>query len=186
MVKPLSKRDQLLSPSILTLAMFLGPLHWVSRLGFKKGTFWNVFRLWEPHPGMPVKVTLLTSEGSSLPSLLSPLFAFKLTFWVVLLRSFRQSFMRWSELPHLKQFQFIFWYSLTTLVKKTMYSSDWSAHLTPSVASGSSSSEDSNSSCLLCLCAQVFCNSIILYCSSSDGDNMTALQFLGGKQICWL
>ena len=39
MVEPLSKRAQLLSPSIQTQVMFSGLLHQLSGLGFKKGTF---------------------------------------------------------------------------------------------------------------------------------------------------
>ena len=72
MVKTLSKRAQLLSASIQTQAMFSSPPHWVNGLRFKKGTFWDVFRLWEPCLGMPVE-WLLVSEGSGLFSLLSPL-----------------------------------------------------------------------------------------------------------------
>ena len=143
MVEPLSKRSQLLSQSFLTLAMFLGPLHWVSGLGFKKQTFCDVFRLWEPHLGMSVEC-LLVSEGSNFPSLLFPL-TFKLVFRVVLLRSFRQSFTRWSGLQHPIQFLFFFWYSSTTLAKQTMYPCDWSAPLTPPKVSGSSPSYDSTS-----------------------------------------
>ena len=51
-VEPLSKTAELLSPSMLPQAMFSGPLHQVSGLGFKKRTFWDVLRLWEPHLGM--------------------------------------------------------------------------------------------------------------------------------------
>ena len=69
MVKPLSRRCQLLSPSILTWVMFLGLLHQVSGLGIKKGTFWDIFRLWQPCLRMPVE-WLLVSEGSSLHDLL--------------------------------------------------------------------------------------------------------------------
>ena len=72
MVKPLSKRAQLLSPSILMQAMFSGPLYQVSRLGFMKETFLDIFRPWEPHLGMPVE-KLLVSKGIGFPSLLSPL-----------------------------------------------------------------------------------------------------------------
>ena len=90
-----------------------GPI-WVS-FGLKKGTFWDIFRPQEPHPGIPVE-QLLASEGLSLPSLPSP-FAFKLTLQAVLLRSFRQSFKRWSGWPHPKQFQFFCWYNSTTLAK---------------------------------------------------------------------
>ena len=72
MVEPLSKRAQLLSPSILAQAMFSGPLHWVHGSGFKKGTFWDVFRPWEPCLGMLIE-QLLVSKGPSLPSLFSPL-----------------------------------------------------------------------------------------------------------------
>ena len=30
------------------------PLQQVSGLGFKTGILWDISRLWEPHPGMPV------------------------------------------------------------------------------------------------------------------------------------
>ena len=53
-------------------------------------------------------------------------FMFKYTFWVDLLTSFRQSFMRWSGLLHSKQFLFFFWYNSTTLVKQMIYLMDWS------------------------------------------------------------
>ena len=80
MVEPLSKRAQLFSPSIQTWAMFSGLLHWLSGRGFKKGPFWDIFRLWELCPGSPVE-WLLVSEESSLPSLSSPLLCLNLLFW---------------------------------------------------------------------------------------------------------
>ena len=64
MVKPLSKRAQLLSPSILIQAMFLDPLHQVCQLVLRKRTFWDISRLWKLHPGMLVE-WLLVSEGST-------------------------------------------------------------------------------------------------------------------------
>ena len=54
-----------------------------------------------------------------------PSFAFKHTFWAVLLRSFRQSFMRWSGLPHLKQFWFFLRYSLNCIDKMDNMSYWW-------------------------------------------------------------
>ena len=102
MVAPLSKRAQLLSSSILTWAMFSGPLKWVSGSGIKKGAFQDVPRLKEPCLGMLAE-QLLVSEGPGLPSFVIPSFAFKLTFWAVLLRSFRQSHpWRLASLPHPK------------------------------------------------------------------------------------
>ena len=68
MVELLSNRAQLLSSSILTWAMFSGPLQWVSGSGFKKGAFQDVFMLEEPHLGALAE-WLLASEGPSLPSL---------------------------------------------------------------------------------------------------------------------
>ena len=57
--------------------MFSGLLHQLSGLGFKKGTFWDVFRLW----GLLVE-QLLVSEGSGLPSSLSPLLHLNWLFWL--------------------------------------------------------------------------------------------------------
>ena len=59
--------------------MFSDLLYQLSGLGFKKGTFWHVFRPWEPHLGILVE-QLLVSEGPSLPSLLSPLSHLNLLF----------------------------------------------------------------------------------------------------------
>ena len=73
-------------------------------------------------------------------------FSFKLTFWAVLLRAFGQSFMRWSGLPHPKQFWFFLWYSSTALAKWTIYLTNWSASPTPFRVSVPSSAEDSASS----------------------------------------
>ena len=70
MVQPLSKRAQLLSSSILTWAMFSGPLQLVSGSGFKKGNFQDILWLGEPFLGM-IAEWLLVSEGSSLLSLSS-------------------------------------------------------------------------------------------------------------------
>ena len=80
MVELLSKRAQLSSPSMQTQAILSGPLYWLSWSGFKKGTFWEIFRLWEPCLRMPVE-WLLVSEGSGLPSLLSPLLHLNSLFW---------------------------------------------------------------------------------------------------------
>ena len=94
--------------------MFLGPLHQSSGLLFKKGMFWDVFRPWGPHLGMPVTTHFW---GAQPPFFAIPSSAFKFPLWAVLLRSFKQSLMRWSELPHLKQFQFFLCYSSTALAK---------------------------------------------------------------------
>ena len=80
MVEPLSNRSQLISPSIQTLAILSGLLHWLSRSGLKKGTFWDIFRLWEPHLGMLVE-WLMVSEGSRFPSSSPPLLCLNLLFW---------------------------------------------------------------------------------------------------------
>ena len=72
MVKPLSKRAQLLLSSIMTWAMLSDPLQWVSGSEFKKGTFWDVLRLEEPCLGMLAE-WLLVSERPGLSSFLSPL-----------------------------------------------------------------------------------------------------------------
>ena len=58
--------------SILTQAMFSGPLHQVSKSGYKKRTFWDVFRPWESHPGMQAEWQMVT-EGPDPPSF-HPLF----------------------------------------------------------------------------------------------------------------
>ena len=84
--------------------------------------------------------------GACPPFFTVPSFTFKLTLQVVLLRSFGQSLMRWSGLPHLKQFWFFFWYSLTALTKWTIWPTCWFAPPIPLNISGSSSSEDSASS----------------------------------------
>ena len=84
--------------------------------------------------------------GVQPPFFIIPICAFKLAFWPVLMRSCGQSFTRWSGLPHLKQFQFFFWYSLTMLARQMMYPSNWSGPATPSEVLGSSPSEDSTSS----------------------------------------
>ena len=80
------------------------------------------------------------------PFFIVPSFAFKLTFLVVLLRSSRQCFTRCSGLPHLKQFQFFLWYSLTVLAKWMTNPTDWSDSPTPLKVPGSSTSEDLTSS----------------------------------------
>ena len=74
-----------------------------------------------------------------------PSFTFKLTFWVVLLRSFGQSFMRWSGLQHLKQFQFLSLIYLNCIGKMDNIP-NWSAPPTPLEVSASSRAEDSASS----------------------------------------
>ena len=84
--------------------------------------------------------------GAWPPFFVIPSFTFKLTFWPVLLRSFGQSFMRWSGLPHPKQFQCFIWYNLTALAKWTIYPTNWSAPPTPPEVSTSSPAEDSTSS----------------------------------------
>ena len=73
-------RAQLSSPSIWTLAILSGLLHWLSGLGFKNGTFWDVVRLWEPTLGVLVGWQLV-SEGSGLPSLSSPTLHLNSLFW---------------------------------------------------------------------------------------------------------
>ena len=80
MVELLFKRGQLSSPSIWTLAMLSGLLHQFSESGFKKGTFWDIFRFWKPCPGIPVE-WVLGSEGSGFPSSSSPLSLLNLLFW---------------------------------------------------------------------------------------------------------
>ena len=80
MVEPLSKRAQLSLLSIQTLVMLSSLLPPLSRLGFKKGTFWDIFRLWGPHLGIPVE-WLLVSKGSGLPSSSSLLSCLNLLFW---------------------------------------------------------------------------------------------------------
>ena len=52
MVEPLSRRTQLFSPSILTQAMFLGPLQSVRGSGFRNGVFHDVFIFVESLPGI--------------------------------------------------------------------------------------------------------------------------------------
>ena len=84
--------------------------------------------------------------GNQAPFFVISFFAFKLTFQAVLLRSFRQSLMRWSGLLHQKQFWFFLWYNLTTFAKQTIYPTDWSAPPTPLKVSTSSPAGDSTSS----------------------------------------
>ena len=62
---------------------------------------------------------------------------------MILLRSFGQSFMRWSGLPHLKQFWFFLRYNSTMLAKEAICPTDWSAPPTPLEVSASSPAEDS-------------------------------------------
>ena len=80
LVEPLSKKAQLSSPSIWTKAILSGPFPQLSELGFKKETFWDVLRLWDPHLGILVG-WLLVSEGSGLPSSLPPLSCLNYFFW---------------------------------------------------------------------------------------------------------
>ena len=84
--------------------------------------------------------------GVQSPFITTPSFMFKYTFWVGLLTSFRQSHIKWSGLPHLKQFLFSFWYNSTALAKQVMYLMDWSASFTLPITSTSSSAEGSVSS----------------------------------------
>ena len=114
------------------------------------------------------------------PFFIIPSFMFKLAFCAVLLRYFRQSLTRWSGWPHAKQFWFFFWYSLTTLAKWMMYSSNWSAPSTPTEVSGSPPSEDLTSSAFF---AWVFDNSIAFHCSWSGSEGMTALQLPEGNKF---
>ena len=65
------------------------------------------------------------------------LLCFKYTFQADLLTTLGQSHMKWSGLPHLKQFLFFFWYNSTTLVKLVMYSMGWSASYASPDASAS-------------------------------------------------
>ena len=181
MVKPLSKRPQLLSPSILTQAMSSGPLHWVSGSGFKKGTFMNVFRLWEPCLGMPVE-QLLVSEGSDLPSLSSPLLHLNSLFW----------WSCWDPLNNLSQdgqdchiwSNFVFFLVQVDWDGKTDDIPNWLICSTKSTGDfwvlfiGRL-----GTFCLLCLCTQVFCNSITFNSDRWGSKGMAALQLPGGKQV---
>ena len=167
--------------------MFSNPLYQVSGSGFKKGTFWDVLGPWEPCPGMPVE-WLLVSEGPGLPSLLSPL-SFKLTFWVILLRSFRQSFMRWSGLPTTT--------SETILIIPLMQLDcvDKMDNIPNQLICSSSSTQRF---CIFSswrlgllfpfqLCAQVLLSFVAFHCSGLSSGGMIALQLklMGGKQIPW-
>ena len=76
-------QGQCLFCSVLTINPDLGYVHrstppskWI---GAQEGNFWDIFRPLKPHLGMPVE-QLLVSEGSSLPSLLAPLFHLNLLF----------------------------------------------------------------------------------------------------------
>ena len=181
MVKPLSKRAQLLSPSILTLVMFLGPLHWVSELGFKKGTFWDAFRLWKPHLGMQVG-WLLISEGSGLPSLSSPFLHLKsLSRWSCWYPSDNlsqdgQDYHIWNNFsfssdtawPHWQNGWYtqptdlLLWLNLRFLGSLHLKTQP----LLPPLP-----------------CAWVFYNSVTFYHSWSGSEGMTSLQPLGGKHV---
>ena len=124
MVEPLSRRAQLLSSSILTQAMFLGPLQWVSGSGFRKSLLTCLYAL-----GFSSGDVCWVAAGflrAQLPFFAVPSFVFKSAFHADLLMSFRQSHMRWWGLLHLKQLLFFCWHSLTTLAKQPMYSIGWS------------------------------------------------------------
>ena len=168
MAEPLSKRAQLLSPSIWTQAMFSGLLHWLSGLGFKKGTFQDIFKLLKPHLGTPVE-QLLVSEGSSLPSLLSPLFHLNSLFWQCCWNPL-DNLSRWSGLPHLKQFWSFFWYSLTNLAKWMICSPNFTWGFLVSLFS------------LLALHMTLFSSNVFHYGWSSH-EGMIALQLPRGKQV---
>ena len=84
--------------------------------------------------------------GAWPPFFVIPSFIFKLAFWVVLLRSFGQSFMRWSGLPHLTQFWFFLWYNSIALAKQMIYPTYWYVPPTPLEVSVSSPAEDLTSS----------------------------------------
>ena len=83
--------------------------------------------------------------GVQPPFFVIPSFTFNLTFQAVLPRSFGQSFTKLSGLPHPKQFQFFFWYSLMALANQMIYPTYWSAPVTPPGVSTSSLEEDSAS-----------------------------------------
>ena len=119
------------------------------------------------------------------PFFIIPSFAFKLTVQVVLLRSFRQSFMRWSGLPHLKQFWF---FSVVQLnhVGKMDNISYWLIH----------SSNSTQGFCILFswrlslfftfwLYAWVFFSSSAFCYSRVSSESIVALQLPRGKQIPW-
>ena len=111
-------------------------------------------------------------------------FTFKLTLWVVLLRSFRQSLMRSSGLSHPKQFQFFLWYSLIALAKQMTYPIDRSAPPTPFKVSALFSQRLS----LLFpfwLYAWVFHSFSVFHYSGLCSKSTVALQLPRGKQIPW-
>ena len=103
MVEPLSRGAQLLSPSILTQAMFSGALLRVSGSGFKKGVFPDVLGSRSLIWGHWLHDRWFLRTQS--PCFIVPSFALKLTFCASLLKSLGPSLMRWSGLPHPKQFQ---------------------------------------------------------------------------------
>ena len=139
MVMPLSKR---FSPSIPGPGYVLRsapPIKWI---GIQDGNFLRHLQGLGASPGIANWAT--TGFWWAQPPFFTiPSFTFKLAFWAVLLRSFGQSLMMWSGLPHLKQFQFFLWYSPTVLAKWMIYPIKWSAPLTPLEVSASSSSKDS-------------------------------------------
>ena len=103
---------------------------------------------------------------------------------MVLLRSFGQSFTRWSGL----QLPNDFYFSTDTAWQhwQTYNIPNWPIH-SPNSTWGFwvLSIWRLGLFCLLCLHVWAFYNSITFHCSWSGGKDMTALQLLGGKQVPW-
>ena len=143
MVQPLSTKAQLLSPSILDPGYVFRSTSPSKQIGVIEETFWDIFRSWKSCLGCWLSDYWFLRGPP--PFFVIPLLHLNSLFGAVLLRSFRQSFMRWSGLPHLKQFQFS---SDTTwsCCKWTIYPTNWSAPPTLLKVPASSASEDSASS----------------------------------------
>ena len=124
-------------------------------------------------------------QGAQPPLFAIPSFTFKVDFWAVLPRSFRQLFTRWSGLPHPKQFWFFLWYSLTVLAKWTIYPTDWSALPIPLKVSASSSAEDSASSSFSGFTLESSSASVLSTIADQASEGTVALQLPSGKQIPW-
>ena len=92
-------------------------------------------------------------------------FMCKYAFWVGLLTSFGQSHMKWSVLPHPKQFLFFFWYNSTAFVKWVMYLTYQSASFTLPDASTSWSGEGPVSSSPWFHTWILFCHTVSNGCS---------------------
>ena len=118
------------------------------------------------------------------PFFVVPSFMFKLTFLVVLLRSFGQSLMRWSGLLHLKQFPVFFWYNLIALAKQMIYPTHLSALPTVLGVSTSSPAEDSVSPSPSCFAQEFYSTSLLPMVSAWVMKVWLPFNLHKGKRFC--